>query len=90
MAIPAEIPTDLIFELERRRLPSNWRAQPATPPTRQIGAGSVKAQTSAALAVPSVIVPQERNYLLNPAHADFKKIRIGKAEPFSFDPRMWK
>ena len=90
VAIPAEIPAELIFELEKRRLPSNWRAEPAAGPTRHIGAGWAKAQTSAALAVPSAIVPQERNYLLNPAHSDFEKIRIGKPELFSFDPRMWK
>jgi RES domain-containing protein len=38
--------------------------------------------------VPSVIVPQERNVLLNPAHPDFRRIRLGAPEPFSFDPRM--
>jgi RES domain-containing protein len=90
VAIPADISEDLILELEHRRLPSGWRAQPIHPATRQIGAGWVKSGTSAVLSVPSVIIPQERNYLLNPAHAAFKKIRFGKPEPFSFDPRMWK
>jgi RES domain-containing protein len=42
------------------------------------------------LVVPSAIVPQERNVLLNPAHRDFRVIRRGAPEPFSFDPRMWK
>jgi len=42
------------------------------------------------LAVPSAIIPRERNYLLNPAHRDFKAIRIGAPEPFGLDPRMWK
>jgi RES domain-containing protein len=48
----------------------------------------VRASRSAVLAVPSVIVPGEPNLLLNPAHADFKSIAIGKPEPFSFDPRL--
>jgi hypothetical protein len=30
------------------------------------------------------------NYLLNPLHPHFKRIRIGRPEPFSFDPRLWK
>ena len=30
----------------------------------------------------------ETNYLLNPAHPDFKKVNIGKPEPFAFDPRL--
>lgn len=40
------------------------------------------------LSVPSVIIPNERNYLLNPQHRDFQKIRIGQAEAFEFDPRL--
>jgi hypothetical protein len=32
--------------------------------------------------------PHESNYLLNPAHPDFKKITLGKPELFSFDPRL--
>jgi RES domain-containing protein len=45
---------------------------------------------SPGLSVPSAVVPPERNYLLNPAHRDFTKIRIGKPEPFHFDPRLWR
>jgi RES domain-containing protein len=40
------------------------------------------------LALPSVIIPSESNFLLNPAHPDFKKISIGKPEPFVFDLRL--
>lgn len=40
------------------------------------------------LAVPSAVIPQELNYLLNPLHADFKRLRIGKPEAFRFDPRL--
>ena len=45
---------------------------------------------TAVLAVPSAVIPQERNYLLNPLHPSFSRIRIGAAQPFAFDPRMWK
>jgi len=48
-----------------------------------------KART-AVLSVPSAVVPEDRNYVLNPAHPDFRKIRAGKPQPFSFDPRMRK
>ena len=36
----------------------------------------------------SVIIPGELNYLLNPAHADFPKLRISKPTPFAFDLRL--
>jgi len=42
---------------------------------------------SAALLVPSVLVPQERTVLLNPAHPAFDEIRIGPATPSRFDAR---
>ncbi len=40
------------------------------------------------LALPSVIIPGELNYLLNPAHPAFKRIAVGKPERFTFDPRL--
>lgn len=40
------------------------------------------------LEVPSVIVPGESNYLLNPGHPDFEKVVIGEPEGFGFDPRL--
>jgi RES domain-containing protein len=38
--------------------------------------------------VPSVIVPTEFNYVLNPVHPDFARIRIGTPLPFPFDARL--
>jgi hypothetical protein len=40
--------------------------------------------------VPSVIIPEELNFLLNPAHPGFKKITIGKLAPFTVDSRLLK
>jgi RES domain-containing protein len=48
----------------------------------------VREARSAVLAVPSIIIPDETNYVLNPAHPDFRKIRIGKAVSFAFDARL--
>ena len=47
---------------------------------------------TAALQFPRVVYPpaREHNYLLNPTHPDFRLIRVGTADPFSFDPGMWK
>lgn len=42
------------------------------------------------LSVPSAVILQERNFLLNPAHREFAKFVVGRPESFNFDPRMWK
>jgi RES domain-containing protein len=39
--------------------------------------------------VPSLIVPQERNYVLNVAHPLFANVTVAGAEAFSFDERLW-
>ena len=54
------------------------------------GSAWLRRGSTAVLVVPSAIVPPECNVLLNPLHPDFDKIRIGRAHPFAFDPRMWK
>ena len=42
------------------------------------------------LVVPSAVIPAEVNYLLNPSHPDFARIRIDSPEPFVFDRRLWR
>lgn len=71
-------------------LPANWREEPPPPSTQQMGDAWVKKASSVVLAVPSVIIPEERNFLVNPAHADFGKIKIGKPVDYAFDPRLLK
>jgi len=70
-----------------KKLPADWRTEPPPPSTKAIGEAWVREARSAVLALPSVI-SGETNYLINPAHPDFKKISIGKPEPFVFDPRL--
>ncbi len=40
------------------------------------------------LSVPSVAVPFERTYLLNPRHADFSRLKIDHVGSFALDPRL--
>jgi RES domain-containing protein len=71
-----------------KKLPRDWQVEPPPPSTQQIGDLWVREARSALLALPSVIIPSELNYLLNPAHPDFKKVSIGKPEPFAFASRL--
>ena len=71
-------------------LPVNWRRMPAPPALADLGTEWARSGRAAVLVVPSAIVPAECNYILNPAHSEFHKIRIAPPTPFSFDSRMWK
>ena len=78
----------LVERLPREHLPAGWREEMPARAARDLGNTWVREKRSAVLAVPSVIIPEELNFLLNPAHPDFKKIRVGKPQPFTFDPRL--
>ncbi|MEO7146250.1 MAG: RES domain-containing protein [Bryobacteraceae bacterium] len=87
--IPAEVPPEVIIkQLRAADLPANWREYPAPASLRGIGARWLDSGETAVLAAPSALIPQERIYLLNPAHPHFTRIAIGKPEAFAFDPRM--
>ena len=70
------------------KLPVDWKISPPPDSTRRLGDAWVREARSAVLAVPSIIIPDETNYTLNPAHPDFKKVRIGKPVSFAFDARL--
>ncbi len=85
---PIEFDDALVEKIAPADLPADWTDEPPPPLTQAIGDLWVKQARSAVLELPSVIIPSEPNYLLNPAHPDFKEIVIGKPESFSFDPRL--
>lgn len=71
-------------------LPKGWDTYPISVGTQDLGTEWLKEKKYAVLKVPSIIIHTEFNYLLNPNHDDFKDIKIGEAEDFTFDHRMWK
>jgi RES domain-containing protein len=77
-----------IVPVDESQLPRNWRADPPPAKVRAIGDAWAAARASVVLQVPSVIVPAENNYLLNPRHPGFSRLLIGKPFPFRFDPRL--
>ncbi len=88
-AIAAEMPEDLrITIVETKRLPRGWRKYPAPEALREIGDEWLRAGITAALSVPSAVIPGERNFLINPLHPEMERIAVGRAERFEFDPRV--
>jgi RES domain-containing protein len=71
-----------------KNLPANWNAEPPIFQTMQIGDEWIRAGKSVALALPSVLSTSEVNFLLNPKHPDFKRIKIGQPREYRFDARL--
>jgi len=71
-----------------RDLPLGWNSEPPTPASQSVGDAWVRSATHPVLSVPSAIVPEERNYLLNPAHPDFRRIVIERPAAYRIDPRL--
>lgn len=87
----AEIPPRVaIRTLTADTLPSNWRTEPPPPVTRAMGSDWAGEGKTAVLKVPSALIHTQHNFILNPRHPDFSKIRISEPRPFRFDSRMWK
>ena len=80
------VPPDRLLSLDRMgkegRLPRDWKAEPPPASTKQLGDAWVRESRSAVLVAPSVIIPDEVNYMLNPAHADFREITTGNPQEF--------
>lgn len=90
VAIPALVPAELpIRELNAEELPEGWRRYPAPEALKTLGSDWADAGEAVALSVPSVVIPHERNLLLNPLHPDMKRVEVGSPEPFVLDPRLW-
>jgi RES domain-containing protein len=86
--IGLEFDESLVKRVEPSELPKQWRSEPPAPAVRSIGDEWVIAGTSAVLQVPSALVPDEANFLLNPKHKDFAQVTFGKPLAFRFDPRL--
>lgn len=83
-----EIDSSHITHMNRLALPPNWKGDPVPEEVKSIGDKWAVTRASVALSVPSALVPAESNYLLNPRHPDFSKLKIQKPIPFQFDPRF--
>ena len=83
-----QFPTQqLIPEIKPEKLKPNWRDDSGF--TKFIGDEFIKQKKSLLLKVPSVVINEEYNYLANPLHPDFKKIKITKVKSFWPDKRLF-
>ena len=90
VAIPVSFEPRLVVDVDVSTLPKNWKTYPAPRSLRAIGDAWVASGKSAVLRVPSVLVPSESNFLLNPRHPEYINLVIGEPLRFSFDPRLFR
>ncbi len=89
--IAADIPDDIAMdEVDLAALPPNWRERYEDDTLQQVGRDWIDRASSAILIVPSAIIPQERNIIINPQHPDFGVITTDTPENFKFDGRLMK
>ena len=79
---------DSIKEIAQADLPSNWRDDPVPPGTQIIGDAWVAGAETLIMRVPSALIPEESNFLLNPSHPEFKRLQFSEPAKFVFDPRL--
>jgi len=82
------VPEDKILEIEEEKLPDNWKEISHQNSTKSIGDTFVKDSKYFLCKVPSIVVNDEYNYLLNPDHLLVKEVKLVKMEHFLFDTRL--
>jgi RES domain-containing protein len=83
-----QLPPNSIETLAADKLPEGWSKNPAPDVLRKTGDDFIRAGRKLALKVPSVVMPEECNLLINPQHPDFKKIKVIKRRTIPIDERL--
>ena len=86
--VEIEVPDNSILTLDIKSLPDNWQDASSPYELKTLGNQFIKETKYLMMKVPSSVVPEEYNYLLNPRHADISKVKILNTSPFSFDDRL--
>ena len=88
VTIPVSFPDSLVEVIDPADLPEDWRENPAPSALKEIGDRWTAAKRSAVLQIPSAIVPDEHNFVLDPRHPDFASVVVGEPTGFRIDPRL--
>ena len=85
---PVDFDDSLVESLNPAALPHDWRESPPPISLQSVGDDWISRGSSVVLRVPSAVIESENNYLINPAHTNFKKLVIGSMEEFKLDSRL--
>lgn len=85
LSVPDAIKTE---ESDREKLTAGWDAPDTRPLTKKMGDKFLRNKSGLLLIVPSVLMPEENNYILNPLHPDIKKVKLVNKRRIYFDNRV--
>jgi RES domain-containing protein len=90
--VAIDLPDDpsLGLDVPLIRLPQGWDSMPASTAAAQFGSAFLKNCSHLYMRVPSTIVQEGTNLVINPMHRDYDKVRLEVVRSFSFDPRMFR
>jgi len=88
VVLPVTFDENHVITYGREDLPEGWDERPYGPVSQTVGDRWVESEASAVLRVPSVVVPTEHNYLINPRHPEVEELEVGEPRPLAPDPRL--
>ena len=86
--IPVTFKSSLVYPLSRKKLPKDWDSLPPSESTQRIGRKWIEQTKHAILKVPSTVISEDHNYIINPVHPHFAAIEFGEPQRFEFDERL--
>ena len=86
--VSIEIPDDNIPILKQAQLPGDWRQAPASSSTKDFGTALLQQTQYLTIQIPSAVVPEEYNYLINPLHPEIRTVHIIEIKDCVYDVRI--
>lgn len=83
-----EVPEEAVLEFSTGVLPGNWRDWPHPKETRDFGTSFLKKADYLIIKIPSAVVPEEFNYIINPLHPLISKVKVLHVKDYTYDIRL--
>lgn len=88
--VSIQVPEKNILEIHRNELPGDWHLSPVPLSTKDFGTNLLESLKAAVIKIPSAVIPEEFNYILNPKHPDAALFKIMDIRDFVYDIRIKK
>lgn len=89
--VAIDVPDDdsLLYRPEQSDLPPDWSDLPVSSGSQNFGRTWIESGKHLVMMVPSAVIPEARNALINPRHPAYPEVALQIVRPFTFDSRMF-